>query len=80
MSLMPVHAYLDTTPKGFNKPQPLLIKPYKYQRPKHEIYMDQAAEYVAPKVFGSVVTGPAGLMINAADKAIQLQENQNSAD
>ena len=77
--LQPSLAYLDTTPKNFSKPKPMVVKPYTYVRPKHEVYMDQAAEKIAPRVFSSVV-GPAGMMINVAGKAVEAQEKGQSSN
>jgi hypothetical protein len=79
LSFLPVRGYLDTTPRNFAKPEPLVVKPYSYVRPQHELYVEEATEKIAPRVFGSVL-GPAGLLINVAGKAIEAQEKQDASN
>ena len=76
--LQPCFAYLDTTPKGFSKPKPIISSPYKQIETEYEKYADLAAEKIAPQVFSAVVTGPAGTVINVLDKAIDLKEKQDA--
>lgn len=70
-SVMPAMAYLDTTPKDFSKPTKMKSHAYVYQRPQYEKYIDIAAEKIAPRVFSSVVGGPASATFNLLDKVTE---------
>lgn len=74
------YAYLDTTPKNFQRPQAMKVQAYNYTEPEYQKQIDLAAEKVAPQVFGVMVTGPAGTVINVLDKAIKLKEEENKPD
>lgn len=69
-------AYLDTTPDGFKKPKTINTEPYKYKQSQYDKVVNKATEKVAPKVFGTLFTGPAGTIINIADKWSQHQEKK----
>ncbi len=76
-TVKPAIAYLDTSPKDFKKPAPLKTQAYKYQESQYDKVMESAADKVAPKVFGTLFTGPTGTIIDLADKWAEHQEKKD---
>lgn len=71
-------AYIDTTSDSFNKPKPIISKPYLYKESTMDRYMDIAADKLGGPVLGTMITGPVGLIMKVSDKAFKHQEKNNS--
>ncbi len=74
ISLQTCLAYVDTTPKSFNKPKPIKSYAYKYHKSQFDKFIDTAADKVGGKVIGNIIGGPTGFVLNMGSKVFKDKE------